>query len=53
MNISAILQGNRLTWVIVGVRDDKHLQLFLIPLIRLVRYVKALFPHAAVDVVEL
>lgn len=53
MNISPIFQGHQLTWIIVGVGDDKHLQCFLIPLVRLVRYVEALFPHSAVYVVEL
>lgn len=41
------------TWIIVGMGDNKNLQRFLVPLVRLICYVKALFPHATIRVVKL
>lgn len=43
----------KFTWIVVGVRNHKHLQRLAVPLVGFVRYVKALFPHAAIGVVEL
>ncbi len=42
-----------LTWIIVGMGDNKHFQRLIVPLIRVIGNVKALFPYAPIRVVKL
>lgn len=44
---------SQLTRIIVGMGDHKHLQRLIVPLVRVVSNVEALFPYAAVRVVKL
>lgn len=50
---SAVCFLTKFTWIIVGVRNHKHLQSFGVPLIGFIHYVKALFPHTTIRVVKL
>lgn len=52
-NLPVGLISSQLTWIVVGVGDNKHLKRLPVPLVGLVGNVKALFPHAAVRVVKL